>query len=74
VLADVTGPMTTLFTLFAVAPLLGSHQRPAHCYNALGVIEGLRWLSDGKSFHVEEVRATPPASDFVSFTFGKTLN
>ena len=43
------------------------------CYNALGVIEeGLRWLSDGKSFQVEEVQCHAAGAEFCVFHIRKT--
>jgi hypothetical protein len=42
------------------------------CYNALGVIEeGLRWLSDGKSFQVEEVECHAAGAEACVFHIQK---
>ena len=48
-----------------------SSSRPI-CFNAVGVIEeGLRWLSDGKSFAVEEVKCHAAGDEFCVFYIRK---
>ncbi|MCL4303000.1 MAG: 4-vinyl reductase [Anaerolineae bacterium] len=48
-----------------------SSDRPI-CYNAVGVIEdGLRWLSDGKSFAVEEVKCRAAGDEACVFHIRK---
>jgi predicted hydrocarbon binding protein len=73
VLADVTeADDYFIYTIRRCPGCWGRTSDRPICYNAVGVIEdGLRWLSDGKSFAVEEVKCRAAGDEACVFHIPK---